>query len=88
MAPLSVTVESGDDGKFQKDQARHLAITLVTKYLRSVVKSDKLADKFEEELSTPLSNSDGVSTIHKEDVTIEEVLKKHNSGSGNEKGNN
>ena len=87
MAPLSVTVESCDVGKFHKDRARNLAINLVKKYIRSVVKSDKLAEKFEEKLSSPLLNSDAVNTINKENITIEEVLKTHNSGSENEKGN-
>jgi len=85
MAPSSVTVESCDVVQLQKDKARHLAITLVTKYLRSVVKSDKLANKFQEDLSTPLLNSDCLNTIKKE-ITIEEVLKKDIAGSENEKG--
>ena len=86
MAPLTVTVDSFVGEQLQKDKARDLAINLVANYLRTVVKSNKLADKFEEQLSIPLIKSDSRSAGNIENIAIEEVMKKHISKSSNNKG--
>ena len=86
MAPLTLAVDSFSSEQLQKDKARDLAINLVANYLRTVVKSNKLADKFEEQLSMPLIKSDSISAGNKENIVIEEVLKKYISKSSNNKG--
>jgi len=55
------------------------------KYLRSVVKSDKLANKFEEKV--PASKKlNSINITNKENISIEEVLKKRESKSKGDKG--
>lgn len=85
MAPLSITVDSVEDGQLLQDQAQCLALNLVTKYLRSVVKSDKLAIKFEEKISASIINLDSIG-IKKENISIDDVLKKHLAKSKDDKG--
>ena len=56
------------------------------KYLRSVAKSDKLANKFEEKV--PASKKlNSINITNKENISIEEVLKKRESKSKGDKGN-
>jgi len=76
MAPLSMMVAPVDNEQILQDQVQCLAINLVSKYLRSVVKSDKLAIKLEEKISSPMANLDSIG-ISQENISIEEILKKH-----------
>ena len=69
-----------------EDQATCLAINIVTKYLRSVVKSDKIANKFEEKILPLSKNTESGNTANKENISIEHVLKKQLSKSKDEKG--
>ena len=57
-----------------EDQAHSLAISLVIDYLRSIIKSDKLAKKFEEKV--PLAKNCNIDSKNKENLTIDEVVKK------------
>ena len=87
MAPLTVTVESSNVDEVQKGKGHYLATTLVTKYLRTVVKSEKLANKFEEELSTHITKPEHIDTISTNNITLEDVLlEKHLSGVGEQNG--
>lgn len=81
MAPLAITEEPMDAGHHLQDQATCLAINIVTKYLRSVVKSDKLANKFEEKFPASSKQFNSINIANKENISIEEVLKKRLSKS-------
>ena len=87
MAPLAITEEPIDAGHLLQDQAMCLAINIVSKYLRSVVKSDKLANKFEEKVPVSSKNLNSINIANKENISIEEVLKKRESKSKGDKGN-
>ena len=75
MPPLSIIEDSIPTPQIMEDQAQSLAIDLVIKYLKSVTKCDKLAKKFEEKVPSPKISSTNIKD--KENITIEEVLKKH-----------
>ena len=63
-----------------EDQAHSLAISLVIDYLRSKIKSDKLAKKFEEKV--PLAKNTNADSKNKENLTIDEIVKKHQKSEG------
>ena len=86
MAPLAIMEQPKEAREHLQDQATCLAINIVTKYLRSVVKSDKLANKFEEKVLPPSKNTESGNISNKENISIEEVLKKQLSKSKDEKG--
>merc|ERR1711894_264820 len=75
MPPLSIIEDSIPTPQIMEDQAQSLAIDLVIKYLKSVTKCDKLAKKFGEKVPSPKISSTNIKD--KENITIEEVLKKH-----------
>ena len=79
MAPLIETAESPNVDEFQKEKGHSLATTLVTKYLRTVVKCEKLANKFEEELLNCIK-PEHVDTTSADNVTLQNVLEKHLAG--------
>ena len=84
MAPLIEMPESPSVGVFQKQKGHYLANTLVTKYLRTVVKYEKLANKFKEELNSIMKpEHDKIST---DNVTLQNVLEKHLAGPEKENG--
>ena len=85
MAPLSVTESVVDPGQVLQDQAECLATNLVTKYLRYVAKSSKLAKKFEEKLNSSM-NLNKTDITEPESISIEEVLNKQHSKSNGEGG--
>ena len=58
-----------------EDQAHSLAISLVIDYLRSIIKSDKLAKKFEEKV--PFAKKANTDSKNKENLTIDDIVKKH-----------
>ena len=84
MAPLIEMPESPSVGVFQKQKGHYLATTLVTKYLRTVVKSQKLANKFEEELNCIIKPEHD--TISADNITLQNVLEKHLAGAEKENG--
>ena len=84
MAPLIEMPESPSVGVFQKQKGHYLATTLVTKYLRTVVKYEKLANKFEEELNCIMKSEHD--TISADNVTLQNVLEKHLAGAEKENG--
>ena len=71
MPPLSIIEDTVPPAEMLEDQAQSLAINLVVNHLRSVIKSDKLAKKFEEKV--PCAKN---AMTNKENVSIEEILKK------------
>ena len=81
MAPLSVTIDSVDTRQLLQDQAQCLAINLVSKYLKCTLKSDKLASKFGEKINMPPVTIDSIETTNKENLTIDDILKKQKSTS-------
>lgn len=86
MAPLAITEGPVDAGQDLQGQATCLAINIVMKYLRDVVNSEKLANKFEEKISASSKNLESINIENKENISIEKVLKKRQSKSKAEKG--
>ena len=77
MPPLSEVMQpnEGDGVQIQKSKSQQLARNLVLNYLRNIVGSDRLANKFKE--SVP--SEPGTNWVPKENTTIENVLAEHSS---------
>ena len=75
MPPLNMIETPISPAQMLEDQAHSLAISLVIDYLRSIIKSDKLAKKFEEKV--PLAKNANIDSKNKENLTIDEIVKKH-----------
>ena len=83
MPPLSISEDTISPAQMLQDQAQYLAINLVVNYLKSVIKSDKLAKKFEEKV--PIAKNSITDANNKENITIDEVVKKHLKSEGKKK---
>ena len=80
MPPLNMIEIPISPAQMLEDQAHSLAISLVIDYLRSKIKSDKLAKKFEEKV--PLAKNTNTDSKNKENLTIDEIVKKHQKSEG------